>query len=351
MADETTEVEQEQEAQEAQETMPVINSSEDIDAMLADLSDEEILTASEEQMNKFLEARDNFSNHEETQVEEESQEEKEEEEGNKESSDDKTEDNQNPNLGSVKINGKEVPLNSMEDVQQLLQAGTKYNTLSNKLKPVQRIARMLEKNGLLSDDQVNFAINLLKGNKTAISKLLRDNKIDIYQDLDPDAEYSGVNYKVSDRELQVKETLEEIEAEASYTDTVHAITSMDKASQAKFYNNPDLIRSLNDQVKSGDYATIQKEVERQRALGYLVTPDDFTAYYTVGKQMYFDGKLSSSPQNGSNQKASKAKVEKKRNAASAPKSKGSPKQALTDIDIYNMSDEEILKLDFNKLNL
>lgn len=67
--------------------------------------------------------------------------------------------------------------------------------------------------------------------------------------------------------------------------------------------------------------------------------------------MYFDGKLSSSPQNGSNQKASKAKVEKKRNAASAPKSKGSPKQTLTDIDIYNMSDEEILKLDFNKLNL
>ena len=53
----------------------------------------------------------------------------------------------------------------------------------------------------------------------------------------------------------------------------------------------------------------------------------------------------------SNQKASKAKVEKKRNAASAPKSKGSPKQTLTDIDIYNMSDEEILKLDFNKLNL
>ena len=76
MADETSEVEQEQEAQ---ETMPVINSSEDIDAMLADLSDEEILTASDEQMNKFLEARDNFSNHEKTQVEEESQEEKEEE--------------------------------------------------------------------------------------------------------------------------------------------------------------------------------------------------------------------------------------------------------------------------------
>ena len=50
-------------------------------------------------------------------------------------------------------------------------------------------------------------------------------------------------------------------------------------------------------------------------------------------------------------KASEAKVQKKKSSASVPKSKDTSKTALSDIDIYNMSDEEILKLDLNKLNI
>lgn len=339
----------ETQVEEQENTQPLVTSNEEVDGLIGEMSDEDILSASPDQIDKFLEARSNFnSNHDDESQQVETNDTTDEP---KESSDDKTEDNSNPTLGTVKINGKDIPLNSMEDVQQLIQAGTKYNTLSNKLRPVQRIARMLEKNGFLSDDQVNFAINLLKGNKSAISKLCKDNNIDIYSDLDPDAEYVEQSYKVTDKELEVKQTLDELEAEASYTDTVHAITSMDKASQAKFYANPELIRSLSEQVKSGDYATIQQEIERQRALGYIGSQDDFTTYYTVGKQMYFDGKLKMSPNNAETKKASEAKVQKKKSSASVPKSKDTSKTALSDIDIYNMSDEEILKLDLNKLNI
>lgn len=325
------------------QTQPTISSNEEIDSMLADLSDEEILNASPAEIEKFLDARENFS-----KTTDENQENEGSLESEEDTSDDKTEEA--PNLGSVKIDGKEVPLNSMEDVKQLLQAGTKYNSLSSRLKPVQRIARMLEKNGFLSDDHINFAINLLKGNKSAIAKLIRDNNIDMYSDLDLDSTYQGTNYKVTDKELEVKNLLDDLRSEAEYSDTIHAITSMDKASQGKFYNNPELIRNLSEQVKSGDYEVIRKEIDRQKALGYLPATDDFTNYFTVGKQLYFDGKLTSSPNKPEKTKASQAKVQQKRKAAAVPKSKGSlSKTTLSEEDIYNMSDEEIMKLDFNKI--
>lgn len=351
-------MEEQAEVQTTEQEQPNIQSVEDIDSKVADLSDEEILNASAEDFEKFLTAKDNFQNGEEEDSYDENQvseEQPQKEEPSKEkdtTSEDKTEEEseeEKPAFGTVKIDGEEIPLNSQEDLAQLANLGTKYASLAKKFKPIQKIAKMLEKNDLLSPEKVNYIIDVMKGNKKAISKLIKDSNLDPFTDIDIDhtESYKSNSYDITDQEIAMDEVMEEIRDDSAFGATTQAIVNMDASSQAKFFDNPDLVKVLNNQIKSGDFDKIQKEIKRLKALDYLPKADDFVTYFNVGKSLYAAGKLSDSPKKSDNS----AKQQERKSSASNPKSKGkAPAPTKNDLSqYYDLSDEEILKLDLNKI--
>lgn len=350
-------MEEQAEVQATEQEQPNIQSVEDIDSKVADLSDEEILNSTEEEFEAFLNAKEKFTrgnsedSYEENQVSEEEPAEKTTQEKGT-TSEDKTEEEseeEKPAFGTVKIDGEDIPLNSQEDLVQLANLGTKYASLAKKFKPIQKIAKMLEKNDLLSPEKVNYIIDVMKGNKKAISKLMKETKLDPFTDLDLEGSdsYLPNSYNITDQEIAMDEVMEEIREDGAFTETTQAIVNMDASSQAKFFDNPDLVKILNNQIKSGDYDKIQKEIKRLKALDYLPKADDFVTYFNVGKSLYAAGKLSDSPKKSDNS----AKQQERKSSASNPKSKGkAPAPTKNDLSqYYDLSDEEILKLDLNKI--
>lgn len=350
-------MEEQAEVQTTEQEQPNIQSVEDIDSKVADLSDEEILNSTEEEFEAFLNAKEKFTqgnsegSYEENQVSEEEPAEENTQEKDS-TSDDKTEEEseeEKPAFGTVKIDGEDIPLNSQEDLVQLANLGTKYASLAKKFKPIQKIAKMLEKNDLLSPEKVNYIIDVMKGNKKAISKLMKETKLDPFTDLDLEGSdsYSPNSYNITDQEIAMDEVMEEIREDGAFTETTQAIVNMDASSQAKFFDNPDLVKILNNQIKSGDYDKIQKEIKRLKALDYLPKADDFVTYFNVGKSLYAAGKLSDSPKKSDNS----AKQQVRKASASNPQKKGKvPTPTKNDLSqYYDLSDEEILKLDLNKI--
>jgi len=88
-------------------------------------------------------------------------------------------------LTPFKANGREIAVKSVDDAIALMQMGANYNKKMAALKPNLKLMKMLENNGLLSEDKIGFLIDLEKKNPAAINKLVKDSGID---PMDLDAE-------------------------------------------------------------------------------------------------------------------------------------------------------------------
>ena len=319
----------------------IINSPEEADLAIANLPDDEILNTPLEDLEDYIQSKQRMSESSSNGDPEDT----EQAEQPEDTADDKTADNA-PQFGTVKVDGEDIPLNSIDDVMQLAQLGTKYSSLSEKTKPIRKIAKTLEKNGLLSEEKINFIVDLMKGNAKAIGKLIRDSKLDPLSDFPDNSEYISGNYMVSDQEMDVQDVLDDIKAQSSnYEETVNTITKMDDVSKRKFYENPNLIVVLSNQIKNGDYQKIVKETKRLKTLGYIPKADDFTNYFNVGKMLFEAGKLADSTKKSKDN----AKAQAKKTAASNPRGKSTSETTVDMSKYYDMSDEEILKLDLNKI--
>ena len=75
-----------------------------------------------------------------------------------------------------KANGKEITVDSAEDAIKLMQMGANYHKQMQQLKPAKRIIAMLEQAGMLDENKLNHAIDIMTGNSAAIHKLIQVRK-------------------------------------------------------------------------------------------------------------------------------------------------------------------------------
>jgi hypothetical protein len=183
-----------------------------------------------------------------------------------------------------KANGREIQVNSVEDAVALMQMGANYNKKMAALKPNLKLMKLLENNGLLSEEKLNFLIDLEKKNPDAINKLIKDSGVD---PLDLDAskagEYKPTPHKVDDRELELDAVLDEIQDTDSYSRTIDVVSNQwDSASKNVIANSPQVLKVINAHVQSGVFDVIVKEVEREKMFGRLSGLSDIEAYRQVG---------------------------------------------------------------------
>ena len=248
-----------------------------------------------------------------------------------------------------KANGDEMQIRTPEEAIQLMKMGAGFTRKMQAIAPVRKMGTMLTREGITEQD-LSLLIDVHKGDKTAIAKLLADKKFDTeYFDSEDQPEYQEKDYSVTDTELTLDDELDNIKSSPSYARTIDVVTNQwDQASKVYVGNNPKAISIINDQIEAGIYDVINAEASRQKALGGLTGMSDIEAYYTVGKELQSAGKLDEFANSKTNSSetdrkpAEKLKARKK--AASSVKGKvPAKKQDLSQVNPFLMSDEDFEK--------
>lgn len=264
-------------------------------------------------------------------------------------------------LAPFKANGKDIQVESVDDAINLMQMGANYNKKMAALKPNLKLMKMLENNGLLSEEKIGFLIDVDKKVPGAISKLVKESGIDP-MDLDADkaGAYKGSNHAVDDRELELDGVLDQIQETPTYSRVLEVVTNKwDVASKQVISQAPQLLKTINAHMASGIYDLISNEVERERLFGRLSGMSDIDAYKHVGDAIQarggfahlFKGKTPEPTAAPASQpeivqpkpKVDESKLNDKRRAASPPK----PAVATAAPQNFNplaLSDEEFSKM-------
>lgn len=196
-------------------------------------------------------------------------------------------------LKPIKANGKEIQLKSHAELVQLAQQGANYTRKMQDIAPHRKTLLMLENNGI-DQEQLSFAIDLLKKDPAAIQKFLKDSAINPL-DIDVEAEpsYKGGNHQVTDEEANFRAAIDDATASETGRVVLQAINgTWDQASKELLFTQPVILETMIQQQEAGFYERIAGEVDRRRVLGQIPSGMNFLqAYKTVGDQMFAAGQL------------------------------------------------------------
>lgn len=246
-----------------------------------------------------------------------------------------------------KANGKEIQVKNVDEVIQLMQMGANYNKKMAGIKQQLPILKMLEKNNLLDQNKLSYAIDLLNGDQAAIAKLLKDSDIDLYDIDESEADtYKPTSKGVSKEELALAEVIEDIQESPNYDQTLRIATEVwDNASQEFIVQNPEILRVIEGHISSGIFDIVWNEVERLQILGKLDGLNSLEAYKVVGDHLNEQGVLTSNSPNRSEQSAKQEEVtRRKKQATQRPKGTTGRKAKKNVINPLELSDEEFEKL-------
>lgn len=261
-------------------------------------------------------------------------------------------------LAPFKANGREIQVKSVDDAVALMQMGANYNKRMAALKPNLKMLKLLENNGLMSEEKISYLIDLEKKNPAAINKLVKDSGLDP-MDLDAEkaGEYKPKIHSVDDREIDLDTVLDEIQETPTYTQTLEIVSKKwDGASKQTVASTPQLLKVINDHVANGIYGLINQEVERERMFGRLNGLSDIEAYRKVGDAINARGGFNHlvSNQGKPNQEPvvvqpkpkapADDKLNEKRRAASSTKPANVSTAAASDFNPLALSDEEFSRL-------
>lgn len=266
--------------------------------------------------------------------------------------------------GTFKANGKDMQVGNVDEALTMMKMGANYVKKMTALKPSLKVLKMLETNGLLNEDRLNFLIDIHKNDPAAINKLIADSKIDPL-DLSSDkaAEYKPGNHSISDSEMALDEVINELQGSEHLPRTLELVSRVwDKTSKDMIVDQPQIMKVIEGHMANGIYDIIATRVERDRILGRLNNVSDLEAYRQVGDAINAEGgfaqlnpaakpanQVQSKPAAGTvikpKAKVDETKLNEQRRAAGVTKAGGQGKTVYAaDFNPLALSDE-----DFNKI--
>ena len=164
-----------------------------------------------------------------------------------------------------KANGKEYELTDNEMRSQfpkIFGQAMDYTRKTQALKPWRQTIDAIESAKLTHED-VSLMIDVLRGDKQAIAEVIKRTGTDALDIDTENSKYTPKSYGRDETALAVKDVIDEISGDKEY-DITHKILSKewDDRSFAEFTKDPDLIRQLHIDVKSGMYDQVQPIAEK-----------------------------------------------------------------------------------------
>lgn len=251
-----------------------------------------------------------------------------------------------------KANGKEITPRNLDDVIKLMQMGANYTKKMQTLAPVKRAYESLNKADIKEED-LNFLIDIHKGDVEAIKQLLQRHNIDPI-DLDLESNSYKANKKniASDEDVEFSDVLRDIDSSLPKIQEI-LNNKWDEASKQKLVKDPKLLRALHEEIELGRFDEVQARVELEKTFGKYQGYSDLEAYIDVVTKMVNEqAKHVTQPNTTKHEnkpKTTPAKVPDKTKAAPVrgkPKNQGAK---MTVQDLLSMSDDEFNKLSINDL--
>ena len=187
-----------------------------------------------------------------------------------------------------KANGKMFTPKDSHEAMRLMQMGANYTKRMQALQPSMKILRMLENQGLMDQEKLNFLIDINAKKPEAIAKLLKDGDIDPMDlDVSSESNYRPSNHSVSDQEMTFHSVLEEVQATSHGQEVISSINDdWDQTSKEALYKEPQILQTIATQKENGIYDMISSEIARQRTLGNLTSTSFLDAYKQVGDHLH-----------------------------------------------------------------
>jgi hypothetical protein len=322
---------EEEEDDEIEDETDVTEQTDDLEDETDDNSDEDAESDNETDNDEVSDSIDDEVDNKDSEDSNEKLDE--EEKSNKSIKSEITEDSLKP----VRANGMDIPVKSIDEVYQLASMGANYKKKMQDIAPFRRsVSAMKEHN--LTDEDIALLIDIKKGDKDALAKVVKDSKIDAI-DLDTeDVKYESKLYGDDEATSNLKDIEETISKDPEYKTTVNVVNNLwDSKSQEKLANNPDLIERLHYDVKNGIYEKVAPEATRLEFLDQ--GRKSKLEYYVDAGRLIAQEEQAKAEAEKKTKVANDKKVAKKRKAAATTKSKAT-KQKTEEPDFVNMSDDE-----------
>ena len=246
-----------------------------------------------------------------------------------------------------KANGKEITPKTVDDVISLMQMGANYTKKMQAMVPLKRTVETLNKADIKEED-LNFLIDVHKGDKEAIKKLLEKHKVDPLE-LDMETtNYVPKNNMISEEDIEYLSTLEDIQSSVPKISEIIS-TKWDAESKQILLKDPKALIGLHQEIELGRFDEIQAQLEVDRTFGRYKGVSDFQAYIDiVNKKVATQvSKPTVTPTVSDAVSTPTTKPKTQHDKSKAAPAKGtatSQGSAITTKDLINTSDEEFLKL-------
>ena len=242
-----------------------------------------------------------------------------------------------------KANGKEITPKSVEDIISLMQMGANYTKKMQLMAPMKKVVQSLD-NAKIDEQELNFLIDVSKGDKEAIKQLLIKHKIDPLEiDLDGDNTYSPRNNIASDEDVEFNDTLMDIHDSLPRIQEILNNTWDDNSKKA-ILKDPRLMRALHEEVQMGRFDEVQKRLEAEKTFGRYRDVPDVNAYIDLVSKMEQERmKTKIQPETPIRTESTKRIPDKSKAAPTKGKTSKSS-SSLTAKDLLSMSDDEFNKL-------
>ena len=210
-----------------------------------------------------------------------------------------------------KANGQEFEFTEEEifnEFGKVFGQAMDYTKKMQAIAPYKSMIATAKEQGLTQED-LNLAIEVLKGDKNAIASVLKRTGVDALDlDVDGNDTYQPKNYGRDDTSLRIQEIYEDISKDPEYQVTYHVVEKQwDDKSRVEFKRNPDLIKGLHIDVKTGVYDKVSPMAMKLKILdGSRLSDVDY--YIEAGKQYY--GQLAASEQQAKAEAETRVKAEK-----------------------------------------
>lgn len=236
----------------------------------------------------------------------------------------------------VKANGMDFEF-TQEELMQLAPKAMDYTKKMQEIAPWRKTISAIKEEGL-SEQDLNLAIDVLKGDKDAIAAVMKRTGIDTL-DLDTDiGDYQPNQYGKDESQLAIEDVVKNISGDPEYRITQGVVdNSWDGASRNAMAANPALIEGLHYDIKHGIYDKVAPLALKMKALdGGLKS--DIEYYMEAGQRMNAAEHANNEPDPVvvKEQRTKTVKqASKKRKAAGITKSKSGQKSVIDYLDDDN----------------
>lgn len=250
-----------------------------------------------------------------------------------------------------KANGKEITPRNLDDVVKLMQMGANYTKKMQTLAPVKRAYESLNKADIKEED-LNFLIDIHKGDVEAIKQLLQRHNIDPI-DLDLESNNYKANRRniASDEDVEFSDVLRDVDSSLPKIQEI-LNNKWDETSKQKLVKDPKLLRALHEEIELGRFDEVQARVELEKTFGRYQGYSDLEAYIDVVTKMVNEQAKNVTLPNSRTEnkpKTTPARIPDKSKAAPVRAKAKNQGAKMTVQDLLSMSDDDFNKLSINDL--